>query len=344
MMFLTRDKLLAWLDGLADDRALIAPKDLGKGHVRYHQVDDSSQITFDYARPEMSAKEFLFPHTERLMRIEKRGTEVALQDLVLHREQVVFGIRPCDAHGFVAFDALFRDQEPPDAHYVRRREMTTLVGISCPQMWEGCFCTSVGGAPDDPTHLDVLLTAVDGGYAVRAVTESGETLLSSAGVEEVGNLTPKAISQNESVPVVPAEEWPALFGEDYWLRLGERCLSCKLCTFVCPACRCFDLRDEPIAAGANLVVHERMRVWDACTAPNYRTIAGGHNSRPLKGQRIRNRYFCKFHYYPTDFGPLGCVGCGRCIQVCPVNIDIVEMLREVDGMCQKQDASGAEVE
>jgi sulfhydrogenase subunit beta (sulfur reductase) len=87
-----------------------------------------------------------------------------------------------------------------------------------------------------------------------------------------------------------------------------------------------------------------MRVWDACTAPNYRTIAGGHNSRPLKGQRIRNRYFCKFYYYPRDFGPLGCVGCGRCVDFCPVNIDIVEMLHTVAEMRQKQGAPGVEVE
>jgi len=89
------------------------------------------------------------------------------------------------------------------------------------------------------------------------------------------------------------------------------------------------------------VIHDRMRVWDACTAPNYRTIAGGHNSRPLKGQRIRNRYYCKFHYYLKDFGALGCVGCGRCIDDCPVNIDIAEMLRTVYAM---QQAMEAEVE
>jgi len=329
MMFITHDDLLAWLDGLAEERTLIAPNDVGRGHVHYRPVADGGEIAFDYTRPDLSAKEFLFPHTERLMRIEKRDAKVTLHDYFLEKEQVIFGLRPCDAHGFVAFDALFRDREPADAQYTRRREMTALVGLACPQMWEHCFCTSLGGGPDDPTHLDVLLTAVEGGYAVRPVTEKGEALLASAGTQEVAGLTLPETSQNEAVPILPMESWPALFDKEYWLRLGERCLSCKLCTFVCPTCRCFDLRDEPVASGANLVIHDRMRVWDACTAPNYRTIAGGHNSRPLKGQRIRNRYYCKFYYYPKDFGPLGCVGCGRCIDVCPVNIDIVEMLKAV---------------
>jgi ferredoxin len=60
-------------------------------------------------------------------------------------------------------------------------------------------------------------------------------------------------------------------------------------------------------------------------------VAGGHNPRALKGQRLRNRFFCKFYYVPEDYGVPGCVGCGRCIEVCPVNIDIVEMLYDVAG-------------
>ena len=343
MILISHDELTAWLDELAGDQQLIAPRDVGKGHIHYRPVASSKEITFDYTRPDMSAKEFLFPHTERLLRIEKRDDQVTLHDFFMEQEQVIFGLRPCDAHGFAAFDALFYNQEPADAHYAHRRNMTTLVGLSCPQMWENCFCTSLGGAPDDPTHLDLLLTAVEGGYAVQAVTEKGEVLLASAVVQEVSDRTFPEIAANKEVPLVPVEAWTAHFNEEYWLRLGERCLSCKLCTFVCPTCRCFDLRDEPVASGANLVIHDRMRVWDACTAPNYRTIAGGHNSRPLKGQRIRNRYYCKFHYYPKDFDTLGCVGCGRCIDVCPVNIDIVEMLETVYAMQQQASAQQEEV-
>jgi sulfhydrogenase subunit beta (sulfur reductase) len=334
MRFITHDDLISWLDDIAEQHTLIGPRDVGAGHIHYRPVSNSRELVFDYTRPDLSAKEFIFPHTERLMRIEKRDDEVTLKDFFLEEEQVIFGLRPCDAHGFVALDALLGDMDPPDAYYVRRREKTTLVGVSCPQMWETCLCTSFGGAPDDPTHLDVLLTRVGGGYAIRGASEKGEALLASLGYEEVEDLALPDIPTNEVVPILPVEEWPALFNDAYWLRLGERCLSCKLCTFVCPTCRCFDLRDEPVASGTHLVIHDRMRVWDACTAPNYRTIAGGHNSRPVKGQRIRNRYYCKFHYYPKDFGELGCVGCGRCIDRCPVNIDIAEMLKTVYAMWQ----------
>jgi ferredoxin len=74
---------------------------------------------------------------------------------------------------------------------------------------------------------------------------------------------------------------------------------------------------------------QRLRAWDSCMADSYRRIAGGHNPRPAKADRLRNRFYCKFCYYPEDFGPLGCVGCGRCVVSCPVDIDITEVMRDV---------------
>ena len=30
----------------------------------------------------------------------------------------------------------------------------------------------------------------------------------------------------------------------------------------------------------------------------------------------------KFSYYPSNYSCLGCVGCGRCIEACPVNNEL----------------------
>jgi ferredoxin len=130
----------------------------------------------------------------------------------------------------------------------------------------------------------------------------------------------------------PSKEWEPLFNEAYWQRVSERCLSCRTCTFVCPTCRCFDVRDEVVARRPGTQVYERLRAWDACTSSAYRRIAGGHNPRPVQQHRLRNRFYCKFMYYPQDFGPLGCVGCGRCIEACPVDIDILEVVGAVEWM------------
>jgi ferredoxin len=73
-------------------------------------------------------------------------------------------------------------------------------------------------------------------------------------------------------------------------------------------------------------------------AEGYRRIAGGHNPRQSKAERLRNRFFCKFCYYPQmtgdaqTLGPVACVGCGRCIAKCPVNVDLVEVLNDLSSM------------
>jgi len=54
--------------------------------------------------------------------------------------------------------------------------------------------------------------------------------------------------------------------------------------------------------------------------------ASGHNPRPTRKERTRNRISHKYSYFPENFGVIACVGCGRCINYCPVNIDILDIL------------------
>jgi sulfhydrogenase subunit beta (sulfur reductase) len=336
MNLLTRDALDAWLDYLADEANLIAPRAVD-GIVLYRPVAGSDEITFEYTRPKMSAKEAVFPATERILSVEKQSEAVAVTEPALEKEQVVFGLRPCDAHGFAVLDGVFLEKEPVDWNYARRREVTTLIGLACPQMWDGCFCTSMGGAPDDPSHLDVLLREVNGGYAVEAVTENGRAFVANLDLQEVDGEPPFPTLNNEMVPSIPPESWPARFADRYWDLLAERCISCRLCAYVCPTCRCFDVRDEVSQRRTEYAKYDRLRCWDSCTGTNYRLIGGGtHNQRPLKSQRLRNRFFCKFLYMHEDYGVQGCIGCGRCIEVCPVNIDIVEMLHDVNANVQAE--------
>lgn len=334
MYYVTFGNLKSWVDDLAKRYDLVAPRDV-EGHVLYRPVTSAAQILFDYERPELSAKEYFLPATETLLRIEKKGQEVVLQEVLPERAQVIFGIRPCDARGLAVIDALFLSQEPADRYYAHHRQRTTLVGLSCPQMWDGCFCTSVGGGPAQSTHLDLLLTKVEDGYAIEVVTAKGEMLLKGAAVADRPLPLPpeaEAPPSTGGVPLSAPEQWRQLFEDErLWMRHGERCLSCRLCTYVCPTCRCFDVTDRVVGEHGGVTYIERIRVWDACTSPNYRRVAGGHNPRPTKAERLRNRFLCKFCYYPVDFGPLGCVGCGRCIVSCPVNVDITEVMRDVAG-------------
>jgi ferredoxin len=226
-------------------------------------------------------------------------------------------------------DALFLEQEPVDETYRHHRERTVLVGMACPQMWDGCFCVSVGGGPTDVTYLDVLFRRAEGGYVAEPVTPKGISILADLPTEAEPREPFPVAEYGKPVPVTPPEKWRPLFEDRMWKRYGERCLSCRICTYVCPTCRCFDVTDRVTEVRPGSTRVERIRVWDACTSTNYRRVAGGHNPRPTKVERLRNRFYCKFCYYPEDFGTLGCVGCGRCVVSCPVDIDITQVMRDV---------------
>jgi ferredoxin len=330
MKVLTQVQLYEWLDGLAGELNLVAPVSV-EGKLFYRPVGGSQEIAWGFERTDMSPKTWLFPDTEPILTVEQ-GDEVTIRPAPEPHRTAIFGVRPCDARGALAVDALFVNRDPVDGQYARHRDATTLIGLACPQMWESCFCTVVGGAPNSTDGLDILLTEVGDGYAAQVLTDKGALLAENMPGEEQDVALPEP-ELTEGLPSLrSAEEWKGRFTEAFWERVSDRCLGCRVCTFVCPACRCFDVRDEVVARRPGLQVFERLRAWDACTVAAYRRIAGGHNPRPTQHTRLRNRFYCKFLYYPEDFGPLGCVGCGRCIDACPVSIDILEVVAAVEDM------------
>ncbi|MGW8249333.1 MAG: 4Fe-4S dicluster domain-containing protein, partial [Anaerolineales bacterium] len=227
-------------------------------------------------------------------------------------------------------DALFIHSEPIDSYYARRRDSSILVGMACREIGPTCFCTTVGSSPDDARYMDLMLSEAEGGYFIEVITERGRYLLERFDIQPE---VPAPVRQEEqlypdtSQPYPTLESWSQHFSDAYWEDMAERCLSCRACAYVCPTCRCFDIRDEALQVAGNEHKYERIRCWDSCAGEAYRRIAGGHNPRPGKGQRLRNRFYCKFYYYPEQYGPSACTGCGRCIEICPVGVDITEVLQ-----------------
>ena len=333
MNILTAQQLNDWLDQLAQQSTLLAPQERA-GVVRFHPVQQASQIAQGFPRTAIPAKEVFFPPTERLFRIEKTGQEIQVIETLPEGQAVLFGIRSCDARGLQALDALFIYSTPADPYYARRRADITLVGLACRETRDSCFCASLGGAPDDPSGMDILLAEVEQGYAVKVITEKGAALLnqfppSASARWAPENLWPPVAAQPPQ-PIPRLEQWPPHFKDDFWAETAERCLSCRICAYVCPTCRCFDVRDEGGPSKDGHAEYERLRCWDSCNSIPYRRVAGGHNPRFGKNQRLRNRFFCKFYYYPQQYGPVACTGCGRCIDACPVNVDITEVLGYVN--------------
>jgi len=97
-----------------------------------------------------------------------------------------------------------------------------------------------------------------------------------------------------------------------------------VCNFLCPLCHCFDIQDETTADGGI-----RFRCWDTCQFDEFTKMGAGHNPRAGRKERLRQRMSHKFKYLVEEFGQAGCTGCGRCVEMCPVNIDIRAVLAEL---------------
>ena len=130
---------------------------------------------------------------------------------------------------------------------------------------------------------------------------------------------------NDAIPDIQdvAMLMDAFHKDPFWEELGGRCLSCTACSAVCPTCFCFDIQDTFDPSGE---AGRRERVWDACTAPQFAQVAGGHNFRGDGRNRVRHRMYHKLNGFLANHDRMLCVGCGRCVKACKANINPIEVL------------------
>ncbi len=317
-----KNELESWLSGIMKERTVFAPTRVDD-LILFRPVQSVNEIVFDYENTNLSPKELFFPRTETLFAAVPKDGDIELTPTTVNQEVILFGIRPCDARGIAILDGPFLD-EPADSLWSQHRKKTTMIGLSCTKPAPQCFCTSMGSAPNDASNVDIMLTQVEDGYAVETITEKGEKLLQGVELRE-SDMQPPVPTCGVNIPAEGiVEAITKMFDDPYWSRLADRCIHCNVCASVCPTCYCFDIRDRTDKGKT-----ERIRTWESCQSKGFTRIAGGYDPRADKGTRLRQRFCHKLLYFPQQFGALGCIGCGRCVIACPVNIDIREIISDV---------------
>ncbi|OPY88449.1 MAG: Anaerobic sulfite reductase subunit A [Smithella sp. PtaU1.Bin162] len=330
-----KDALAGIAKKMAGDIPVWAPVK-EEDNVFFKPLQNDVEPFFAYLNSKNAPKNVFFPHTEMLLkytRTEKGFVFAAGENKT--GEAVLFGVRPCDAHSFVLLDKLFDQEKYKDGYYVDKRQKTTVITLACSEPpYATCFCTSVDGEPVSSEGADILITAIGGDCLVEFVTPKGEKLIkyfgenkadaaADAKKNEVASKAKAAIKSK-----IPAHEVKPIldnnFEHPFWNTIHARCLACGTCTYLCPTCHCFDISDE--VKGADGV---RIRSWDSCMFPLFTKETSGHNPRPSQKERWRQRTMHKFKYYVDNFNSIACVGCGRCVINCPVNIDIRKVVEDI---------------
>jgi len=299
---------------------------------------------------DISPKRFLLPQTEEIFAWQTIDRQPALVAPALGqpaRPIVLFGVRPCDAAALAVLDQALLSGEWPDETYRARRYGALVITWACAQPGPECLCDACGLSPAHETGDVMVVPEPDReclllrGLTLRGRQVLGRTIEMVRKAPEGGgdDLAPvparyaAALERLQaaataiggrvdltSLPATSAAQNLALFEDPAWPALAARCISCGTCAYVCPTCHCFAVTDEPLYTSGR-----RVRTWDSCQFKEFMTAAGGHNPRPTKTQRARQRFMHKLGYHQERHGVLMCVGCGRCVRACPVGLHIAEV-------------------
>jgi sulfhydrogenase subunit beta (sulfur reductase) len=316
--------MAAWVDRLVRKGRVVGVKAKGD-RFDFDEIESAAELRLDYDVAIHPPKKYFLPPRGQLLAFDGDRYASALDA----KPFTLIGAHPYDLAAVLHLDRAFA-QGVRDEHYAALRESATIVASdverASPNVFAGCMETAVLS-----DGFDALLTKVDGGYLLDVRTDKGKALLAAlegakdadandlAAREKVWEKNRRELRRHELKPALT--EVPALVSaganHPVWEEKASQCFSCGSCNLVCPACFCFDVRED---AGWDLARGSRTRSWDACMLDSFARVAGGHNFRSKPAQRYRHRYSRLGKYMHDLYGFIGCVGCGRCITACVTKI------------------------
>jgi ferredoxin len=323
---------------IAKAATLYLPVDGKDGGAVYTKWEEGKQWS-NALNTVRSPKDFFFPQTENLMAFKTAGKTIEIVDTRSETEDfVIFGVRACDVKSFEILDRVFLS-EPVDTFYAARRAHGVIISVACTKPSETCFCGTFGINPAEPAG-DISAWKTETEVFFRANTEKGAALLAKieglteecteetvdAQKEKISAIMKKLPLKDVTTEAFGGGKTKDYFNSPEWDELSQSCLGCGTCTFVCPTCQCYDIKD--FNTGKAVI---RYRCWDSCMYSEFTRMAHGNNRLSQK-ERFRQRFMHKLVYYPeNNDGLFSCVGCGRCLAKCPISMNIVKVMKKIGG-------------
>jgi sulfhydrogenase subunit beta (sulfur reductase) len=298
-------------------------------------IEDIKDIDLTALRTTLPFKKLLFPPKFSMFRYNANGYQDTLSSIP---KRVIFGLHACDIKALCIMDEFFA-KEYKDPYYYERRNRTAIIGHSCiPD--DKCFCN----ATDNETvteGFDLFLSDLGDFYLVWVGSSLGDDMVrecpklidTNVGHEDLKKYIQLQKHRSEQfkrqIDLTGMPDIVELSADSpVWEEEGKKCLSCGACTIVCPTCPCYNVNDETDLGKPS---GERMRQWDSCMFREYSLVAGAHNFRAARAERLKLRFTHKLQSFVGKFGKPACTGCGRCIATCPVDIDIFTMVKKLQG-------------
>jgi ferredoxin len=335
MFILNKNHLSFWLRRLKTTHELIAPVRDVSGDIVLTELQRMHETALDGPALMPSPKEFLLPQMEQLFCYSEEGIEEAL----VKRPRVLFGIRPCDLSAIRILDTFYLGKTK-DAYYEARRSRTVLIAIACNRPDPTCFCLGLGTGPFLKSGFDLQLTDLGDRFLVETGSETGAALVTAyphiftepkpADGDDLYETRLASQSQFEkrvNLEQVRKRIKGGAVSDAFWESVAVRCFECGGCVYDCPVCTCFNVIDRAASSESG----KRVRLWDTCMFKGFTRTAGGVIPAEAKINRTKRWFHHKLIHWPEQFGAFGCVGCGRCAISCPGTIDMATVALRIKG-------------
>lgn len=293
--------------------------------IRYDEVSTVEEIEFK-EKSTYPVKEVITPISQTLYYFTE---DEFRESSIGHDKKILIFARPCDINAQRRQDTIYlRNGNFEDSFYKRIRERVKFVCLECIDGFDTCFCVSMNSNKTDDYSLAVRF---NGSSLLFQVKDEDFNHYFHGKKEEDFQL--KFIEKNEVEVKIPEikdkETLIKLKNHPMWKEYNKRCIECGSCTIACSTCTCYTTRDIVYDHEGKIGV--RKRVQASCHVDGFDEMAGGHNFRTTKADKMRYKVLHKIHDYKEQFGDEHmCVGCGRCTDRCPEHISITATINKVN--------------
>jgi len=336
---ITKHNIPDFLKALGANFTVVAPTPRRNAPAEFVELKEGDGPILDGSRPMMPPKDYILPRYEVLFKVTKTDAGPHVESTIPEdKPRVMLGAWLADLQALQVLDRVFLDDKFKDPYYAARREHLTLVAVMPAKPRWSWFCASTDDVETWKSSVDAIMYDLGDSYYFETITEKGAAIAEGSFFAEPAEADTAKKSEIWSefkghgvLPFSDDKLYERLEWENpVWGEIAEKCIACGMCSYMCPSCSCFDIQDETCGDCV-----ERYRCRDTCQFEDFTLMGAGHNPRTTQLPRSRQRLLHKFKYQHQQFGVVGCTGCGRCVELCPVNVDVRDVLTRV---CAEKDA------